>query len=480
MPVAHAVIAHASSSAGGRCALRAPDRSRTYRALAADVAAGAEFLRATGTAVGDVVAISLPDPVDLLTALLAVDLAGATPLVCDHTWSRAQRAEVLRTIAPAGFVEVPLPRGSTADALAPLSGPLASSPPDDDAPAEPSASALAWAGFSSGSTGRPRAVVRTRGSWTGSFPAAARLTGTGPEDTVLVPGPLASSLYCFAAVHALATGACVQLARGDAAITTALATSDVVHLVPSALEPILDAIEAGAPSRLRTAVVGGASLPNDVRERAARAGVGVVTYYGAVELSFVAIDTDGTGLRPFPGVEVEVRELPGATLGEVWVRSPWVAQGYLARATGPFRRDGEWCTVGDLAEVPVPEPTTGEDVPLVLRGRGDGAILTGGATVVPEDVEVVLRAIPGVEDVVVVGTPHRRLGAVVTAVVQCADRPGLRAHLERVARASLSSAQRPRHWYGVRELPRTPSGKAARGAISEALLSGEPTYEALR
>ncbi|WP_225228047.1 AMP-binding protein, partial [Oerskovia rustica] len=86
MPVAHAVIAHARSSAGGRCALRAPDRSRTYRALAADVAAGAEFLRATGTAVGDVVAISLPDPVDLLTALLAVDLAGATPLVCDHSW----------------------------------------------------------------------------------------------------------------------------------------------------------------------------------------------------------------------------------------------------------------------------------------------------------------------------------------------------------------------------------------------------------
>jgi long-chain acyl-CoA synthetase len=477
MPVARTVIAHARSSAGGRCALRSPERSRTYRALAADVVAGGEFLRATGTVVGDVVAISLPDPVDLLTALLAVDLAGATPLVCDHSWSRAQRAEVLRTIAPAGFVEVPLPRGSATDALAPLSGPVTSILPDDVAPLEPSAADLAWAGFSSGSTGRPRAVVRTRGSWVGSFEAAARLTGTKPEDTVLVPGPLASSLYCFAAVHALATGACVQLATGDAAITTALATSDVVHLVPSALEPILDAIEAGAPSRLRTAVVGGASLPTDVRERAARAGVAVVTYYGAIELSFVAIDTDGTGLHPFPGVEVEVRELPGATLGEVWVRSPWVAQGYLARATGPFRREGEWSTVGDLAEL---HAHASEGAPLVLRGRGDGAILTGGATVVPEDVEVVLRAIPGVEDVVVVGTPHRRLGAVVTAVVQCADRPGLRAHLERVARASLSAAQRPRRWYGVRELPRTPSGKAARGAISEALLSGGPAYEALR
>ena len=98
MPVAHAVIARARTSAGSRCALRSPERSRSYRALAADVVAGAEFLRATGTVRGDVVAISLPDPVDLLTALLAVDLAGATPLVCDHTWSRAQRAEDRKSV----------------------------------------------------------------------------------------------------------------------------------------------------------------------------------------------------------------------------------------------------------------------------------------------------------------------------------------------------------------------------------------------
>ncbi|MGO1240275.1 MAG: AMP-binding enzyme, partial [Cellulosimicrobium funkei] len=107
--------------------------------------------------------------------------------------------------------------------------------------------------------------------------------------------------------------------------------------------------------------------------------------------------------------------------------------------------------------------------PLVLRGRGDGAILSGGSTVVPEDVEVVLRAVPGVRDVVVLGTAHRRLGAVVTAVVECDDRSGLRAHLERVARAALAPAQRPRRWYGTRALPRTPSGKPARGAVSEAL-----------
>ncbi|WP_251153879.1 class I adenylate-forming enzyme family protein [Cellulosimicrobium sp. Marseille-Q4280] len=469
MPVAPQVLRHAVDPAvRDRPALRTADRSRTYAALGADVRAGATFLRAAGTAPGDLVAVSLPDPVDLLTAVLAVDLAGATPLVCDPAWPRAHRAEVLRAVRPRTFVEVPLPRGTVRDEettgargrAAPQGGAAAASAPG------PGPDDLAWAGFSSGSTGRPRAVVRTRASWVDSFDDVTRLTGARPTDTVLVPGPLASSLYCFAAVHTLALGACAYLARTPAAMTAALARCDVVHLVPSVLEEILDALDAGAPARLRQVVVGGASLPPGVRGRAARHGLDLMAYYGAVELSFVAHDPDGTGLRAFPGVELDVRPLPGASVGEVWVRSPWVARGYLAHATGPLRREDGWSTVGDLAD-PLAEPLP--DDRLVLRGRGDGAILTGGATVVPEDVEVVLRAVPGVRDVVVLGTPHRRLGAVVTAVVECDARPGLRAHLERVARSALAPSQRPRRWYGTPALPRTPSGKPARGALSEAL-----------
>ncbi|MBD8080625.1 AMP-binding protein [Cellulosimicrobium arenosum] len=432
-----------------RPALRTADRTRTYAELGVDVRTGAHELRATGTGTSDLVAVSLADPVDLVTAALAVDHAGATPLVCDPAWSRAQRAEVLRTVAPRTFLEVPLPRGTVGSGT---DAPARAARPDD----------LAWAGFSSGSTGRPRAVVRTRSSWAGSFDHVTRLTGTTATDTVLVPGPLASSLSFFAVAHALATGACAYVTRTPAATATALAVSDVVHLVPQVLDTILDAVDAGAPSRLRRAVVGGASVSPGARSRAAAHGVGLLTYYGAVELSFVAVDVDGRGLRPFPGVEVDVRPLTGAHVGEVWVRSPWVASGYLAHVTGPLRRDGPWATVGDLAD----PPGTG---PLVLRGRGDGAILTGGATVVPEDVEIVLRAVPGVRDVVVLGTPHRRFGAVVTAIVECDGLPGLRAHLERVARSALAPAQRPRRWYGTSTLPRTPSGKPARGALSETL-----------
>nr|WP_216645365.1 class I adenylate-forming enzyme family protein [Isoptericola halotolerans] len=452
---------HAAGSTRDRPALRSGARRRTYGELAADARAGAEHLRATGTRPRDLVALLLHDPLDTVVALLAVDLVGATALVADPAWPVHQRAEVLRTLEPDVVVHVPLPRASPGAALGDP-GPR----PDD--------TSVAWAGFSSGSTGRPRAVVRTRGSWTRSFDHVTSFIGSRETDTVVVTGPLASSLHCFATVHALAVGACAHLAPGTSATTAALATGDVVHLVPSRLDDVLDALDGGAPSRLRTAVVGGAGLDPVQRERAAAHGIEVVAYYGAVELSFVAVDT-GTGLRAFPEVELAVRPLPGTSLGEVWVRSPWVSLGYLAGARGPLRRDGAWATVGDLAELP---GVLGDAPALTLRGRGDGAVLTAGATVVPEDVEAALRPVPGVRDVVVAGAPHRRLGAVVVAVVEADDRPGLRAHLERVARATLAPAQRPRRWYRVDGLPRTGDGKPARAVLGAFFAGNHPTADA--
>ncbi|RIQ16650.1 AMP-binding protein [Jiangella rhizosphaerae] len=405
MPVFREVLAHAAAQPH-RIAVRCGDTTRTYAQLARDAERARPDVKP-----GALVPLPDDDPVSQLTALLGADAAGAVPLATDPSWRPEHRRALLG----------PLP--ATVDGAVEYD--------------------LAWAGFTSGSTGRPRVVVRSRSSWTGSFAATDRLTGITADDTVLVPGSLSWSLTAFAAAHALAAGATVLL-TGDwslPGLRAALPAADVAHLVPHRLGAVLDA----RPRRLRTAVVGGAALGTALRERAADAGIGVVAYYGATELSFVAVDPDGSGLRPFDDVEIERRA------GEVWVRSPWLAHGYLGDG-GPLRRDDDgWATVGDLAH-------PGE--PLVLRGRGDGAILTGGATVVPEDVEAVLAAVPGVASVVVVGLPHPELGQVVAAVVHG---DGVRrAELEAAARAGLTPSQRPRRWLAVDELPRTSTGKPVR------------------
>ncbi|MEU6425152.1 AMP-binding protein [Microbispora sp. NPDC046973] len=449
MPVAAQVMRHASARPG-RIAVSGPGGDLSYAELAARAGRTARRLADEGIGRGALVAAGQADPVALLVAVLAADLAGATPLLCDHSWSEERRAQVMAAVPVVARFDAPLPE--------------ADGPPVRHRPAPGD---LTWACFSSGSTGRPRAVVRGRASWTASFAHLDALTGIGPDDVVLIPGPLVSSLYGFAAVHTLAAGATAVVPGrwSPGGLAEWLRRVTAVHVVPHRLPAVLDALErAGGP--LRTAVVGGAALDAAARTRAAAAGVRVVSYYGATELSFVAVDADGAGLRPFPGVEIDVRVPPGQALGEVWVRSPWLCEGYLAGATGPLRRDdGGWMTVGDLAEPHRPGEV------LRLRGRGDGAIQTGGATVVPEDVEEVLRKVPGVDDVVVVGTPHPYLGAVVTAVVEGED--VVRAALEAAARADLDPAQRPRRWYAAASLPRTPTGKPARGLVAARLAAGD-------
>lgn len=303
----------------------------------------------------------------------------------------------------------------------------------------------AWATLTSGSSGAPRVVLRTESSWSASFGAVAEVLDAGPGDIVALPAPPAASLTLFSLAHALAGGPRPALGI-DLAATR-------LHATPQGLRAALDA--GMAP---RVALVGGSHLDPALRARAEATGTRVVGYYGAAELSFVAVDT-GDGLRAFPGVDLAVRD------GEVWVRSPFVASGYLG-AVGPLRRDGAWATVGDRAEL--------RNGRLILRGRSDGAILSASATIVPDEVEATLRGIPGVRDAVVFGMPRSGVGALVAAFVELAH--GEPGDLRAAARARLAPAHRPRRWF-FGEIPRTPSGKPARAEI---LRRAEGVHDGLR
>jgi long-chain acyl-CoA synthetase len=276
------------------------------------------------------------------------------------------------------------------------------------------------------------------------------LLDAGPDDLVLLPAPPSASLTLFSLAHALENGPTPVL--GPASTRTAGYSEAVCfHGTPQGLRAVLD---AGPPPRLRTALVGGSHLDAELRAQAEAAGIRVTAYYGAAELSFVAVD-EGDGLRPFPGVDLEIRG------GELWVRSPFVALEYVG-TPGPLRRDGSWATVGDRAEL--------VDGRVRLLGRADDAILSASATIVPEEVEEVLRSIPGIRDAIVFGMPRDRVGTLVAAFVEL-DGSRL-VDIRGACEARLAPAHRPRRWF-VAELPRTSSGKPARAEAVRRSLAGE-------
>jgi long-chain acyl-CoA synthetase len=360
-----------------------------------------------------IVALS-DDAPGLLDDLRAVHEAGDVPLVGDHRWSATQWDAVLATSAAADLPE-----------------------------------AAAWATLTSGSSGSPRAVLRTASSWADSFQVVGRLLDAGPDDSVLLPAPPSASLTLFSLAHALEGGPRPLLGSANAHTPAAVATC--LHGTPQALRAVLD---AGPPPHLRAALIGGSHLDQALRARAEAVGISVAAYYGAAELSFVAVD-EGDGLRPFPGVEVDIRD------GELWVRSPFVALGYVG-APGPLRRDGDWATVGDRAEL--------VDGRIHLLGRSDDAIMSASATIVPEEVEAALRAVPGIRDAIVFGLPREPVGALVAAFIELDGAGPLNLRGESVER--LAVAHRPRRWFAG-ELPRTASGKPARAEAVRRVLAGE-------
>lgn len=297
----------------------------------------------------------------------------------------------------------------------------------------------------SGTTAQPRSVVRTAASWVDSFPAVSELTGIGPGARVWVPGPLTASMNLFAAVHARFAGA-------DLATTPTGATH--ACLTPAALVRVLgDGVELTGMH----VVVAGDRLRRPLARQASGAGARVSHYYGAAELSFVAWGGDEEDLGAFPGVELDIRN------GVIWVRSPYVSEGYLAGA-GPFTigADG-FATVGDRGRL-----TRGA---LTVAGRGDTVVVSGGATVLVEDVERALSRTAGAE-VVVVGVPHPRLGQLVAAV---GTDPAALAAAREAARGELAAAHRPRLWFQLPSWPVTVAGKIDRAAIAELAAAGRLT-----
>lgn len=295
--------------------------------------------------------------------------------------------------------------------------------------------------FSSGSTGASRGIVRTHASWTASHAPLTRLLGLSAADIVWLPGPLTSTLFLYGAVHAVESGARIRLAADEPRDIT------IAHTVPLQAAQLL----SDPPRTLRAIVVAGDRVSVDLHERAASAGIVLVDYYGAAELSFVAYRTGPTPYLPFPGARI--REAEGA----LWVASPYVCEGYVDAATnGPLRHDGEWCTVGDLGRV--------TPAGIFVDGRGDEAVTIAGHTVLIADVEEHLRRSLAV-DVTVIGIDRAPVGQVVVAVTTTPVDDEQR----RLAAAGLPDAARPRRWLTLPALPLTAGGKVDRVALRRAV-----------
>ncbi|HEY0836696.1 MAG TPA: AMP-binding protein, partial [Azospirillum sp.] len=413
---------------------------------------------------------------------LGTVLGGGTVALLDPKWSAGQRRAALDLVRPAVVFDEPDAYRAWRDAQ-PADRPFVA--------VDPATPFLI--GFTSGTTGRPKAFIRTQASWVATLDASRAEFAIGADDGILVPGPLVHGLGLFAAVEGLAAGATVHvLPRFDAAVALEVMAAHALTTlvaVPTMLVALLD--EAGRRGlrlpAVRRVVASGAKLAPAVHERLASAfpDASVFEYYGASELSFVSVAPSREGVpfdsvgRAFHGVELDIRTADGGpaprgAAGQVWVRSAMLSDGYIGPADGVgFRRDGGWATVGDHGWIDAQGW-------LRLIGREGDMLISGGLNVYPAEVEAVLREHPLVAEAVVLGLPDAYWGDAVAAVLwwrgaERASPEDLRAWCH----ARLEGYKCPRRVFAARDVPLTGSGKIARAQVRAWAMAGDDALEEL-
>jgi o-succinylbenzoate---CoA ligase len=124
--------------------------------------------------------------------------------------------------------------------------------------------------------------------------------------------------------------------------------------------------------------------------------------------------------------------------------------------------EGGWLRSGDLGRL---DPSGR----LVVLGRSDDLVISGGVNVHPDEVEAVLATHPAVAEAAVAGRPDPEWGQRVAAFVVPSDpaHPPTLAELRAFAREHLAPAKAPRELVLVPELPRSASGKLLRRLLPD-------------
>jgi malonyl-CoA/methylmalonyl-CoA synthetase len=347
----------------------------------------------------------------------------------------------------------------------------------DDHPAGPEA--LAAILYTSGTTGRSKGVMLSRGNLSSNADTLAQVWAFGPDDVLLHALPIFHTHGLFVATNTvLAAGASMIFlpAFQPDAVFAALPRASVMMGVPTFYTRLLadGRLTRDAVAHVRLFVSGSAPLSAAThRDWAARTGTAILERYGMTETNMNTSNPHdgerraGTVGFALPGVELRVTDpvtgapLPLGEVGLIEVRGPNVFAGYWRapeKTAAEFRADGFFMT-GDMGRVD-------GDGYLSIVGRSKDLVISGGLNVYPAEVEGALDDLAGIAASAVIGVPHPDLGEAVVAVVIPAPGAMLSEDAIRVAlRDRLAAFKIPKRVIMVPDLPRNAMGKVQKNVL---------------
>ncbi|GAB3164189.1 hypothetical protein GCM10027258_85500 [Amycolatopsis stemonae] len=467
----------------------------TYAQLCGRAAAIARQLAGRGLAKGDRVGILDGPGSGFIAAMLGTWAAGGAYVPLDPRAPAARTAQLIAESEASAVIAAPAYRdAAVALGVDPVVPDGTAGRLGEAVPAE--VDDLAYVIFTSGSTGTPKGAMVTHGGMVNHLRAKIDDLGLSGADVVVQNAPLSFDISVWQMVCALVLGGRVRVVgrevAGDPAALFGLTAGEnvsILEVVPSLLRAALDSWDDGAAVPelpvLRELVVTGEPLPPDLCKRwfDRFAGIPLVNAYGPTECAddvthaVLTADSSLDGPRVPIGEAVRntllyvlgdgLRPVPPGVPGELYVAGHGVGRGYLADP-------------GRTATTFVPDPyqpgsgarmyRTGDivrhraDGQLEFLRRRDRQVKIRGHRIEIGEVEVALRALPGVTDaVVVVGADRAGQKRLVAYVVGDGD-----AEQWRTATAErLPGHLVPSVFEALAALPLTPNGKVDLKALPE-------------
>ena len=353
--------------------------------------------------------------------------------------------------------------------------------------------------YTGGTTGRPKGVVLTQAGYVAmadSTVQALAPQGLSRNDSWLILGPLYHGAAIAYSVISLQYGQTVHLMREYNATAALDALSKgfgtITWFIPTMSRKTVDYIrqqniDLASLDGLRLIISAGAPLSLELRSelRNTFRKCQVIDIVGQTEMTStilvhsepdnIARSPTAVGL-PAPGVIVTLldennRPVREGEVGELCYLGENLMLGYWNKpeATAEAMAGG-WFHSGDLAR-------RDESGLLFIVGRKKELIKTGGENVIPNEVEGLLRSLPGVADACVLGLKDEIWGERVHAILAVGQTnenvESIRVRAEQLCRTKLSRHKVPKTWTFLDVLPANAIGKCDKAKLRAVIGDGK-------
>ena len=335
----------------------------------------------------------------------------------------------------------------------------------------------------SGTTGRPKAVLLSHNELIFSETTFAKGMHLTEDDVMFMPAPLNHAtgfnhgLLCpmllggrVVLQHEFHAREAIDIMNDEHVTWSMGATPFIFDLLNCADEYALTF------TTLKLYVCGGAPVPGSMVQRAHSHGLILCECYGSTESCphlavppEKALEWNGTwsGVA-FEGIEVKVvdaqgNEVPHGTQGEEVSHGPHLFSGYLKNpeANAKDLDENGWFYSGDLCY-------QDDEGRVRINGRKKEIIIRGGINISVNEVDSNLEGCPGVGDHATVGLPDDRLGERICTFIVPADNelPTLDSIAAYLDSKGIAKRLRPEAIEFIDSIPHTESGKVKRNQLS--------------